>query len=125
MLTFFPRDHDNKFFALKILTLEATEEHAKGRMLERKIMQTLRRHGEMEHLPYLVDTFDIDVGRGKQHICFVLNLLGSDVASLRRSALQKALPVHVVRVIIRHVLTALSYLHKLGIVHTGAYLTVY
>ena len=113
------RNSNDRFYAAKILTLEATKEHANGRMLEKEIMRILQRNGETEHLPYMVDTFDIDAEHDKKHICFVLRLLGSDVASLRRSAHQKALPVYTVKVIIKQVLEALSHLHKLGIVHTG------
>ena len=90
-------------------------------MLEKEIMNVLRRNGELKYLPRLIDTFDIHVGHGRKHICLVMNLLGSDVASLRRNAPQKALPIHVVKVIIRQVLIALSQLHEQGIVHTGAY----
>jgi serine/threonine-protein kinase SRPK3 len=82
-------------------------------------MKMVRDSGEVHHLPVLIDTFIIDLNNGEQHRCFILELLGSDVATLRGSAPQKALPVHVVKSIIIQVLTAVVQLHRLGIVHTG------
>ena len=114
-----------ELFAAKILSLDATEELVNGKMLEVDIMKVLQGSENTEHLPRLLDTFELLRDEpwlhGRKHVCLIMNLLGSDVASLRRSAPQKALPVHVVKIIIKQVLKALSHLHRLGIVHTGKF----
>ena len=72
------------------------------------------------NLPVMHDDFSIEVVPGtKRHICIVMDVLGMDIATLRRSARQKALAVHVVKGIIKQILTAAANLHKLGFVHTG------
>lgn len=92
-----------------------------GRMLELDIMREIRDSSEEHHLPALRDTFIMERAGGRNHICLVMDVLGSDVATLRRgrNAPKKALPVHVVKTIVRQVLVAVAHLHKLGIVHTG------
>jgi serine/threonine-protein kinase SRPK3 len=88
-------------------------------MLELDIMREIRDSSEENHLPVLKDTFTIERTGGGKHICLVMDVLGPDVATLRHSAPKKALPVYVVKTIIKQVLVAVSHLHRLGIVHTG------
>ena len=52
-------------------------------------------------------------------MCFVMNLLSTDVSSFRRSAPNKALKPYIVKNIICQVLEALMQLHSLDIIHTG------
>ncbi|EKM54813.1 uncharacterized protein PHACADRAFT_96522 [Phanerochaete carnosa HHB-10118-sp] len=107
-----------RFYAIKILTLDATSEHRAGVMLELEIMKKVRDGGPMGHLPTLIDDFEIPRPRGNYHICLVMEVYGQDVATFRRSSPNKALPVHTVKVIVKQVLQGVIRLHELGIVHT-------
>lgn len=104
---------------MKILSLDATEEHHTGKMLELESMRKVRDGGPAEHLPALIDTFEIQCPKGKSHICLVMDVYGQDVATFRRTAPQKALPVWTVKIIIKQILQAAACLHERGIVHTG------
>jgi serine/threonine-protein kinase SRPK3 len=49
-----------------------------------------------------------------------MHALSSDASSFRRSAPNKALPVHVVKYMLARILEGLAQLHELDIIHTGA-----
>ncbi|GJE90011.1 kinase-like protein [Phanerochaete sordida] len=109
---------DKRYLAVKVLTLDATKEHNGGIMLERKFLQEITDKGPLEHLPALLDVFTVPRSGGQSHLCFAMDVYGQDVASFRRSAPQKALPVFTVKVIIKQVLRGVVGLHRQGIVHT-------
>ncbi|EKM54806.1 uncharacterized protein PHACADRAFT_210586 [Phanerochaete carnosa HHB-10118-sp] len=106
-----------RFYAVKILTLDATSQHRANVMPEVEAMKTIRDVGPTQHLPTLIDDFEIPLSRKHSHLCLVTDVYGQDVAAFRRSAPRKALPVHTVKVIVKQVLQALGHLHKLGIIH--------
>lgn len=110
-----------RYRAIKILSRDATEDclAEPKRMLEIDALQRVRDHGEFERLPQLLDVFPITQSGQKIHLCLVMDLLGSDVGTFRRSAQNKALPHYTVRIIMRQVVEGLLHLHKAGIVHTG------
>ncbi|GJE90004.1 kinase-like protein [Phanerochaete sordida] len=109
------RGKTTAYHAIKILSRDATIEVREGIMLEVDVMKNLRDLGGHPRLPTLFEDFSILHG---SHICLAMNVLGSDVGSFRRSAPNKALPLHVVRVIMLQVIDAVAHLHKHGIVHT-------
>ncbi|EKM54810.1 uncharacterized protein PHACADRAFT_258927 [Phanerochaete carnosa HHB-10118-sp] len=109
------RRGSTQYRAAKLLSRDATQEVHRGIMLEVEAMKKLREHGDFPGLPMLHDDFEF---LGGAHICLVMNVLGSDIGSFRRSADNKALPLNVVRTIMRQVTAATAYLHKCGIVHT-------
>ena len=53
-------------------------------------------------------------------LCLVMERLGTDVSSFRRSAPSKTLPVYTSKIIIAHIIDALVGLHDFNIIHTGA-----
>ena len=110
-----------QFFALKILSLDSTENHRRKEMLELEVMRYLRDTGKFDSLPRLKDDFELKVSPGKSHICLVMDLLGMDVATFRRMSQNKALPHYMVRLILRQIVRAIAQLHCAGIVHTGEY----
>lgn len=82
-------------------------------------MQRLRSECDSPLLPTLVDDFRLHDADGRLRICMVMNILGSDVGTFRRTAPEKSLPHYIVRTIMRQVIEALALLHAVGIVHTG------
>ena len=90
-------------------------------MLELEVMRYLRNTVKFDSLPRLKDDFELKVSSGKSHICLVMDLLGMDIARLRRMSQNKALPRYMVRLILRQVVQAIAQLHCAGIVHTGGF----
>lgn len=88
-------------------------------MHELEILKTIMKQDDINGLPILYDTFEVEGPRGS-HLCFLMNLLSSDVSSFRRNAPNKALKPYIVKNIISQVLEALVQLHSLDIIHTGA-----
>jgi serine/threonine-protein kinase SRPK3 len=118
-LTMLVRD-EQKYLAAKFLSLDATEQHRSGVMCEREFLKAIQQCDDIINLPVLVDDFEVEGTHGS-HLCFVMNLMSSDVSSFRRSSPNKALKPYIVKNIISHVLEALIQLHSLGIIHTGAW----
>lgn len=106
-----------KYMAAKILTVDGTRRHKAGQMRELEFLETVTAREEVDCLPLLRDHFE-EQGVQGPHLCIVMNLLGSDISSFRRSHPKQALPIHIVRNVISMVVEALSYLHDSGIVHT-------
>jgi len=87
-------------------------------MHELEALKTIEKQDDINSLPILYDAFEVQGPRGS-HLCFLTNLLSSDVSSFRRSAPNKALRPYIVKNIISQVLEALVQLHGLDIIHTG------
>lgn len=87
-------------------------------MHELECLKALQKQDDINDLPILYDNFEVEGLRGF-HLCFVMNLLNSDVSSFRRSTPNKALKPYIVKNIIGQVLEALVQLHDLDIIHTG------
>jgi serine/threonine-protein kinase SRPK3 len=87
-------------------------------MHELEFLKTIEKQDDINGLPILYDTFQVEGPRGS-HLCFLMNLLSSDVSSFRRNAPNKALKPYIVKNIISQVLEALVQLHSLDIIHTG------
>ena len=87
-------------------------------MHELEVLKTIKKQDDINGLPILYNTFEVQGPRGS-HLCFLTNLLSSDASSFRRSAPNKALKPYIVKNIIGQVLETLVQLHSLDIVHTG------
>jgi serine/threonine-protein kinase SRPK3 len=79
---------------------------------------TIEKADDINNLPILYDVFEVQGPRGS-HLCFLNNLLGSDVAWFRRSAPNKELKPYIVKNIIGQVWEALVQLHSFDIIHAG------
>ncbi|KAF7289364.1 Kinase-like protein [Mycena indigotica] len=108
-------DNRLRYFAAKILSAEATAEpHGPAR--ERDMLQAIADSSEQEGHDYVPDLCD-SFNEGP-HLCLILPLYSTSVASLCHSGPHKCLPVYMVRSIIHMTLHALQLLHNLKIVHT-------
>jgi serine/threonine-protein kinase SRPK3 len=109
-------------FALKVLTVHATEINYQGRLQELEILQAisevLQSTDSPPYLPELVDHFETTSPHGN-HLCFVLQLRSTDVGSFRRTSPTRTLPLHDVKMVVLSTLNALGIIHKLGMIHTG------
>ncbi|KAF9514858.1 hypothetical protein BS47DRAFT_1328632 [Hydnum rufescens UP504] len=112
-LQFTPKD----YFAVKILTAKATHSHHAGYRHELELLDSIKAVGS-DFLPRLHDDFELSGPHG-QHLCLVMDLLGTSVQALRVSTPTQTLAVHSVKTIIAFVLEGLVELHDKGIVHTG------
>ena len=115
------RSKSNKYQALKILTIDATQRHNAGQSRELKFLQEIegrRNDADFDFLPLLRDHFVEQGPRGK-HLCLVQDLYSISVSSLRRSSPNKTLHPYMARNIISMVVHALAKLHAMRIVHTG------
>ncbi|KAF8960604.1 kinase-like protein [Flammula alnicola] len=110
-------EYGGRYLAAKILSLDATEQHRTGVMHELEFLKTVQKQDDINKLPILLDDIEIKGPQGS-HLCFVMDLLSSDVSSFRRSAPKKALKPYIVKNIISQVLEALVQLHNLDIIHT-------
>jgi serine/threonine-protein kinase SRPK3 len=87
---------EHKYHAVKILTANATEGQHQGRLCELEILKAIGDLGdEREYLPMLRDHFQ-EKGPHGDHLCLAMDVLSTDVSTLRRSAPHKALPLHMV-----------------------------
>jgi serine/threonine-protein kinase SRPK3 len=104
--------------AVKILTVEATEENEDSHLLELEVLKRIRtlRGPHAVNLPYLFDHFAIKGPHGK-HLCLVLPVLSTDISSFRKSAPSQMLKSPTVKVIVAQVVSALVVLHDAAIVH--------
>ncbi|KAF9068745.1 kinase-like domain-containing protein [Rhodocollybia butyracea] len=109
--------YTNKYRAVKILTLEGTRAHREGESRELMFLQQIAACEDINSLPILEDSFE-EQGPEGTHLCLVLELMSTDVSSFRRSSPTKALPVHVVKIIVQRTLEAVAQLHELDIIHT-------
>ncbi|KAF9514809.1 hypothetical protein BS47DRAFT_1328588 [Hydnum rufescens UP504] len=105
-----------RFFAVKILTAAATHSHHAGHRHELELLDSIK-DARFSYLARLHDDFELSGPHG-QHLCLVMNLLGTSVQTLRMSTPTQTLAVHSVKTIIALLLEGLTELHNLGIVHT-------
>ncbi|KDR76549.1 hypothetical protein GALMADRAFT_96305, partial [Galerina marginata CBS 339.88] len=103
-------EYGGKYLAAKILSLDATQQHRTGVMRELEFLETIRKQDDIDSLPVLYDDIEIQGPRGS-HLCFLMDLLSSDVSSFRRNAPNRALKPYIVKNIIAQVLEALVQLH--------------
>jgi serine/threonine-protein kinase SRPK3 len=87
-------------------------------MYELEFLKTIRKQDDINNLPILYNDIEVQGPRGS-HLCFLMDLLSSDLSSFRRIAPNKALNPYIVKNIISQVLEALVQLHSLDTVHTG------
>jgi hypothetical protein len=87
-------------------------------MPELEFLQAIQSCEDVDCLPILRDHFEQRGPRGS-HLCFVMDLLSTDVSSFRRSFPTRALPPFFVKNIISLVLQGVDQIHELNIVHTG------
>ncbi|OBZ69641.1 Serine/threonine-protein kinase SRPK [Grifola frondosa] len=106
-----------KYLAAKILTLEGTQRHHSGEMHELEFLEAIRACEDINSLPVLRDHLELE-GPCGSHLCFIMDLLSTDVSSFRRSFPTKALPPFFVKNIIALTLEGVEQLHDLNIVHT-------
>lgn len=90
-------------------------------MQELQFLKAIQGCDDINSLPILRDDFFVDGPRGR-HMCFVMDLLSTDVSSFRRQFPNKALPPFWVKNIIALVLEGLEQLHDLDIIHTGEFI---
>lgn len=108
----------SRYYAVKILTAEATAMHRRGISRELEFLEAIRDKQRSPQLPILRDSFEHISPRGT-HLCFVTDVTCIELATFRRTAPRKVLPAFTVKTIIGQVADALSRLHRLGIIHTG------
>ncbi|EIW60025.1 kinase-like protein [Trametes versicolor FP-101664 SS1] len=107
----------SKYYAAKILTIEGSREHIDGSSRELEFLQQIAACEDVNSLPVLHDHFE-ESGPLGTHLCFIMNLLNSDVSTFRRSSPTKSLPAYTVKKILTHTLEGLIQLHELNIIHT-------
>ncbi|KAK7018874.1 kinase-like domain-containing protein [Favolaschia claudopus] len=122
------QESSDKYAALKVLSVEATEED--GPVRERIYLQDITRRTQeeeddegLDYLPALHDDFILeapptDHSGPQRHLCLVTTLYSTSVSALRRSSPTKSLPLYMTRSIIYMTVNALASLHSLKIVHT-------
>ena len=89
-------------------------------MLERDALLSVARCEDINGLPVLRDDFVLHTRSGRAHRCFILDLLGPSLSTIRLRSPTKALPFYTVRNILAQVLEGLVQLHEMHYVHTGA-----
>ena len=102
------------YYAIKILTVNATKGRRRGHLLELEVLEAVRGKNSGGALPYLFDHFETS-----GHLCLVQPVLSTSVFSFRCSAPSKQLGFQTVKVITEQVLEALVTLHAEGFIHTG------
>jgi hypothetical protein len=113
-------DHTT-YIAIKVLTAKATGLHLGGLLHDFEFLQaiaTLDPH-QAQSLPHLRDHFLTTSPHG-EHLCLVLDLLGTDVHTFRLFAPSHTVKLPIVQKIAADVVDALASLHSLNIVNAGA-----
>ena len=111
--------------AMKVLS--AACYGAERDLFEVEILRHLQRaaagskHEGRKHVPVLLDSFEHDGPNGR-HVCLVLELLAENLHVIRKLFADRKVPDPLVRSIAVQLLFALHYAHKLGVIHTGAYI---
>ncbi|GJE90208.1 kinase-like protein [Phanerochaete sordida] len=110
-----------RFLAVKILTLDATQDHVERARIQRELECDMKIQGSglpASHLHSYVDVLHIPSSWGQTHLGLVTEFFEKPVASLQDSSPNKTLPVHTVKHITKQVLQATATLHALDIIHT-------
>ncbi|TDL24708.1 kinase-like protein [Rickenella mellea] len=110
-----------QFFSIKVLTVNMTAGILHDKHWERSSMKQItnanRDHAGYQHCLTLRDEFCCTSYHGP-HACFVTEVLGSDLQSLRSTQPNHAFSVSITKRIIKQVLHALEYVHReCGLVH--------
>jgi serine/threonine-protein kinase SRPK3 len=114
---------DKTYVAVKILTAHATACIVGGLSHEydvfRRIESANRSHPGFPHCLALRHCFTAYSSVGG-HICFVTDVLGSNLQSLRVAQPNQTFSLNVAKRIVKQILLGLDYLHReCGYVHTG------
>jgi hypothetical protein len=115
--------HDRTYVAVKILTAHATACIVGGLSHEcdvfRRIESANRSHPGFPHCLALRHYFTAYSSVGG-HICFVTDVLGSNLQSLRVAQPNQTFSLNIAKRIVKQILLGLDYLHReCGYVHTG------
>jgi len=109
---------ETNYCVIKILTVHATDER-RGSPPEVKALQAVSDQAGYKRLPCLHDNFSESSAHGN-HLCIVtLDILPDIDTSLRLTAPDKCLRVHIVKKIIASITEPLQYLHQAGFFHGG------
>lgn len=116
--------HRKKYFAMKVMSAEFDGVY--GPILEDEVLHCLRagEHPGKEFTSQLVDRFGTR-GPNGIHICLVFAVMGGTLGNFADRSWERTKqgpPARLVKRILKQLLLALDYSHKLGIVHTGVYL---
>lgn len=71
-----------------------------------------------ENMPELFDSFELH-GPNGAHQCLVMELLGQPMASLAESFATNRLPGHIAWKVIKRIVQATAYVHRMGVIHGG------
>ncbi|KAF8650644.1 hypothetical protein AX16_005142 [Volvariella volvacea WC 439] len=113
----------NQFVALKVLSGTVSALNVDHRLRELDVYKALGKLTAEHNCSTLVDHFyhtGTDEADGS-HLCLVLDLLRCSVLDIGRTLYDegKTLPTPVVKLILKDILKAVSYLHKNGVAHIG------
>jgi len=108
------RARDNEYFAVKIMTVAASEQAKTTELPIFKSVASIRDN----ILPVFYGSFWEQSGAGS-HLCIAMNPLSTSVHSLQLDAEYQRLPVHAVQRIVFTVVGALRALHDIDIMHGG------
>jgi serine/threonine-protein kinase SRPK3 len=103
---------------VKILTANATRGHQRN---ELEYMNAIRNlDDDRPYISMLRDDFE-EQGPHGVHLCLVIDIFSTDVASFLRSAPDKRLSLHLTKMIVALMVESLESLHDFNIIHTGLY----
>ncbi|KIO34399.1 hypothetical protein M407DRAFT_16924 [Tulasnella calospora MUT 4182] len=112
----------SQYAAIKVMTAHATSLQKAGLLAEvaflKCIESTNPKHRGYQHCSRFLETF-FETGVEGQHLCFVMEPLGMDLAAYRRSFPGSKLPLLAVKRLTKQTLLALEYLHlECEIIHS-------
>ena len=109
---------DHKHVALKIGTLEALE----GELKVLRHLRTIKtNHPGSFLIRQMLDEFQVDKKNG-EFVCSVHPPLAISVKSFRKLLPERALPVYLVKLVLKHLSRSLDFLHtEARVIHTGTF----
>jgi len=136
---------ESSFVALKILTANASHGCFTGQMDEQSFHERIftamepphrrnastasnstpmKRHPGIAHISLFFGSLPVQSTHG-DHVCFVFEVLGPNIANLRKAFGTPGLALPVVKAITKQSLLALDYLHDIcGIIHCGKHVLI-